>query len=1539
MIKKRLRVSPGHALPVLAALAALISAAACIVNFWVTRTQYQTAIMESFNNGGLWDKIGWGLQVGGMVLFALFVLVAARKCLPLMAIPVILFFAGELLPYVPKFGSESIPLFDLAIVGVTMLFAVMIAWVVTDCFRIKEPAIVLGLVAIVGIIVLTVALEEEPFVVSREGFTRRCIAVSEIAKLAGFFLAGVFFTGSLEYVFRTEVAEKAGDAKNDAADKKNAPAADAVKADAGDNAKKSEEKKDTDKKSGDRKDSDKKGDKKAAKSDGNTVNWALLRPGASEGAEKKSAEEVASEEEAPAAAEIAGEAADVVLTPEEENRRIEELTEQEPSFEEEMNLLDEITSAGAAAETAAASEATPNIITEDGVEIVQYTAPVEDETPAEEKTLAQLLAERGLANHKSELFDEPFDETPEKDYSTPYRRTYRDYPEVTEEEAATVGEAAAEAAADVTAAAEETAAAAAETISEAAAEVAGDVFSEAKASAKPVFDWSAAADDVLSETAEDAAVEAAEAEAKAESATEFSAKGKSKDVRKRAAAEKIADDEPVLTVPVTPIPGNRLQKVLKEDVVLDRDQMLMQRNKVSKFALLGMLISLAAAAVGGLTVFKVISLDALKNEQTCMMLLGFGILGFLMAGTRLVYKEYYTKTVVSERKVTREENNWEEYVAHRLEEDEKNIANLASNYMRMTEMYGHLLETTAELTGSIKALGESRNLRLEAAEPVVATADEEPTASAGSAYKAPAFEEHAVTETYEEPAAEAPMFEEASAETASDEAESRAYEEPAYEEPAYEEPSGEAPAVEEAAYEEPAYEEPAAEETYESSSYEGTAYTTPAYEEPVSEEPASTEAFGEAPAEESYTTVEDGPAYEGAAFAEGEPAYYQDEAAYEDGESTRPDPASLMREDELPYATEEETAAGITEEISEETPATEGAEKEDKPIVSSTAESGNAAILASLFSGKWSKNRKSEEPKSEPAEAPAAEEPVAKAEPAAEAEAPRSGNYNEYLISSMFGRKKTVVPEKVEETVEEVTEAAEEVAAEATEAAEDVAAEATEAAEDVAAEATEAVEDVVTEATEAAEDVAAEATETAEDVVTEATEAVETAEDVVTEATEAAEEVVAEATEAAEDVVTETTEAVEDVVTEATDTVEAVEEAAEEIPDYLAGTPDYKAPEYTAPTYSTETPGLPEEKPEYEGPFGNAFVQSSDGGSWSTPQPLFGQFGYGSLASDEDNTYDTGYTAPTFSGAEDTVIPSGFTATAYNEPEPVQTYEEPAAAAFETEAEASETQESEPEEAPVLPTYFGAVEETAPEKEEPAETEEPTENKRPGYRPSIYGVDVMDDENAGDEMPTVNIPPMAQETAPEETAEEPAEQIIIPTFTGVPDYSDNEPVPEDDTAEEMYNGSYQSKYLSSLRNAKNDRRKQYFFDDEDDFTEPDLPMTELDFSEPEVPESAPGEDEPVETTPKKAETSAAAPAEMPSYGGFNFGFGMDDEPAEKAPAEPQPQAPLSEEDERAKLEARRRALQEKIDQIRKKNQMNQFDDLSDLDDEGVFFHK
>ena len=73
-------------------------------------------------------------------------------------------------------------------------------------------------------------------------------------------------------------------------------------------------------------------------------------------------------------------------------------------------------------------------------------------------------------------------------------------------------------------------------------------------------------------------------------------------------------------------------------------------------------------------------------------------------GTRLTYKEYFTQTFVTERKVIKEESNWEEFIANRLEEDEKNIASLTDNYARMTEMYGKLLETTAELSTGIQSL-------------------------------------------------------------------------------------------------------------------------------------------------------------------------------------------------------------------------------------------------------------------------------------------------------------------------------------------------------------------------------------------------------------------------------------------------------------------------------------------------------------------------------------------------------------------------------------------------------------------------------------------------------------------------------------------------------------------------------------------------------------------------------------------------------------------------------------------------------------------
>ena len=396
--------------------------------------------------------------------------------------------------------------------------------------------------------------------------------------------------------------------------------------------------------------------------------------------------------------------------------------------------------------------------------------------------------------------------------------------------------------------------------------------------------------------------------------------------------------------------------------------------------------------------------------------------------------------------------------------------------------------------------------------------------------------------------------------------------------------------------------------------------------------------------------------------------------------------------------------------------------------------------------------------------------------------------------------------------------------------------------------------------------------------------------------------------------------------------------------------------------------------------FANAFVPSSEGDSWQTVKPLFGQFGYGSLASGEnDTTFTESYgTVPTYDTTPATSSGSGDDAEtspwavaeepAYTEPETYtepeantepETYTEPEAytatetyAAPETDIEpetyTAPEAATEPEEEPAAyepQTFQNIVPETVTETAEAAPEAAEPEVKRPAYRPSIYGTDVLVDENAGDEMPTVHIPAMVTQAQEEpEAPEEPEEAPIMPTFTGVTDFSDAEQVDKDDAAEDMYNGSYRSKYLSSLRSAKNDRKKQFFFDDDDEFdvggdegifhgaevpqmpvtaeeepsaeepeeadgmfAEPDLPMTELDFAEPELPEEAPAAEE-------------EAPAEAPA--------------APAAPAAPDPV-----EDERAKLEARRKMLQERLDQIRKKNQMNQFDDLSDLDDEGVFFHK
>ena len=1548
MIRKRLRVSSGWTLPILAALVAAITAAAFAVGAWVTSTLYDYEILSELSSTELLVKIGWAIRAGSMVVFFIFTLLVAKRSLISMTFPALAYAVGLVIENFPKMHVGELSVEAWVVVVMTVIYAWLFIMVVTNTLQAKEPVIILGLIALAGIAVLTV-MHLDPFYVSREVFGEKlCLAITDLVRLAGFYIASMLFIASLENMFRAEV-----DVKNLEADAGKDPNGE-NSADSGETENKTKTTKTT--KSEDRKAA--KAEGKAAKSDGNTVNWALLRP-TTEGGEKKPSDEepektesdVTEEPAAEPATEPAAEIFGAEESVEDSNRKIAELTESEPTFEEEMNLLDEIETTRPTAEpVAAASDASAVITAEDGVEIVQYSAPVQDDTPAEEKTLAQLLAERGLAGRKSELFDEPFDDSPEADYSTPIPPTYRPYQpaEETEETAEVVTDAVetvAEAAAFGGETAEEAAAFAGETFAAAEAKAsdvtedavetigsfAADFNEEASDLGETVSeiasDTAATAETFASEAAEDVVSatedifgreEKVETVKEPEPQTEFTEKNRKRDAaaRIRTAAEKVSSGEPELTIPVTPIPGSRLQKVLKEEIVTDRDQQLMQRRRVSAFAVIGMIISVAAIALGLLTTFKVIELEALKNEQTCIMIFGFGLLGFLMAGTRLFYKEYYTKTVLNERKVTHEESNWEEYVANRLEEDEKNIATLAENYMRMTEMYGHLLETTAELTNNIKALSARTVPSLTAAEeaapevPVAATpAAEEPLREAFAAEE-PAADEFAA----EEPAAETV------AETIEETEPEAVAEEPAYEAPAYE-----APASEEAAYEEPAYEAPANETpASEEAAYEEPAYETPAYEAPASEAP-----------------VFEGPAYDEAAFAEGEPAYYTEETSEGEAAETYklPDPASLMTNDDLPYETE--PVAEAVETVAEE--AVKTAEEPAAEVLPETkteslgGASANAAILSSLFSGKWSKNRK-EEPEVKKEEPVA--QPVVETKPTDEAsEAPKTGNYNEYLINSMFGRKPAKTT-PVAEAVEEVAETAEETVTEVAETAEEAVTEATETAEETVAEVAEAAEETVTEVAGTVEETAEEAAETAEEVATEAAE----------EATETVTEAVEEATETAEETFGEVAE----------ETEKAAEETAEVFPNYVM-------PSEEAPSYATETAAMTDAfanvAPETEDDgFANAFVPSSEGDSWQTVKPLFGQFGYGSLASGEnDTTFTESYgTVPTYDTTPATSSGSGDDAKtspwavaeepAYTEPEAYTATETYTAPETDIEPETYTAPEAatEPEEEPAAyepQTFQNIVPETVTETAEAAPEAAEPEVKRPAYRPSIYGTDVLVDENAGDEMPTVHIPAMVTQAQEEpEAPEEPEEAPIMPTFTGVTDFSDAEQVDKDDAAEDMYNGSYRSKYLSSLRSAKNDRKKQFFFDDDDEFdvggsegvfhgaevppmpvtaeeepqteepveadgmfAEPDLPMTELDFAEPELPEEAPAFEE-------------EAPAEAPA--------------APAAPAAPDPV-----EDERAKLEARRKMLQERLDQIRKKNQMNQFDDLSDLDDEGVFFHK
>lgn len=195
-----------------------------------------------------------------------------------------------------------------------------------------------------------------------------------------------------------------------------------------------------------------------------------------------------------------------------------------------------------------------------------------------------------------------------------------------------------------------------------------------------------------------------------------------KEEREAAEPERVTDAEPVITVPVS---GSRLQKSLKEEIVYDRDQKLEHRNVVRAFSVIGMAVSFLMMVAGILMVTEVVKLD--YGTICGIMLIAIGVALFCVFGNNVTYKEYYMKTIVTERKVVHEESNWEEVLANRLEEDEKSIASLSETYARMTEMYAKLLASTAELSNTVKALGmrAQETPILPAAEEVAETAAEE----------------------------------------------------------------------------------------------------------------------------------------------------------------------------------------------------------------------------------------------------------------------------------------------------------------------------------------------------------------------------------------------------------------------------------------------------------------------------------------------------------------------------------------------------------------------------------------------------------------------------------------------------------------------------------------------------------------------------------------------------------------------------------------------------------------------------------------------
>ncbi len=676
MIKKKLRVSPESLIPSLMALLALVTTASFLLVFRISLKQNRFEIPQLMASESMYANIGWALMAGGMLVMIL-MLFLSKTQLVLMVIPVVLYVAGCVLSNLDALMDKTATATQIGLLAAVIVFSWIFIMVVTNLLQMKEIVIIPGLLAVAGIIIMTV-LKQEPFILKDDGFTMSngvCLSVTNLIQNLGYYLTLAIFSFSLTDTYQTEIdTKKSGESGKNGADGKDAT------------------------------------NGKAA--NGEDAGEELLRP-MDTTVEKDGQDLFRVPEAADSTAEATNqtEEAGALDDLDETNKKIAMMTEQGPSFEEEMNILGEFTMNDdehvatfdeVIREVEAQEQGHIDTVTDavsDTVEtVVEDVTEKQNEAPRE-KTLAELLAERGLSGSGS------------------------------------------------TAKKTEEAKAPAEVVSE-------EPKIETEA---PTEEKSAPSlEDILGEAIPTTVTKTSKPVSVPEDDSVVTAKPSGDKVRE--AAEAIRSDEPVRTVPVTSTSDNGPRKVLKEEIVTDREQKLSVQKKLNVVSLIGMLVGVAAVALGIMTTFKLITIPRLEeNETTCFMILASGVILFFLTAARLFDREYTTKIVTNDRKVTREEDNWEEYISGRLDDNEKNIAMLTSNYVRMTEMYGHLLETTTELTNSMKALGTVPTTAL----PEKAEWNEEEAAAYNVPYDAPydkAYEAPAATE-YAQPAFEEPAYE------------------------------------------------------------------------------------------------------------------------------------------------------------------------------------------------------------------------------------------------------------------------------------------------------------------------------------------------------------------------------------------------------------------------------------------------------------------------------------------------------------------------------------------------------------------------------------------------------------------------------------------------------------------------------------------------------------------------------------------------------------------------------------------------------------